>query len=57
MHRVLIVEDDAVFRRGLARMFSKEECEVTQLATESERLLLSATPCLTLLYAICDCLG
>lgn len=30
--RVLIVEDDAVFRRGLARMFSKEECEVAQAA-------------------------
>ncbi len=30
MQRVLIVEDDAVFRRGLARMFSKEECEVAQ---------------------------
>jgi CheY-like chemotaxis protein len=28
--RVLIIEDDAVFRRGLARMFSKEECEVAQ---------------------------
>src|SRR5437660_4973777 len=28
--RVLIVEDDAVFRRGLARMFSKDECDVTE---------------------------
>ena len=28
--RVLIVEDDAVFRHGLARMFSSDECEVVQ---------------------------
>jgi len=38
--RVLIVEDDAVFRRGLARMFSKEECEVTQ-AGDGERAIVS----------------
>jgi CheY-like chemotaxis protein len=40
--RVLIVEDDAVFRRGLARMFSKEECEVAQ-AGDGEQAIVSIT--------------
>jgi two-component system response regulator (stage 0 sporulation protein F) len=40
MLRVLIVEDDAVFRRGLARMFSKEECEVAQ-ASDGEQAIVS----------------
>jgi two-component system response regulator (stage 0 sporulation protein F) len=38
--RVLIVEDDAVFRRGLARMFSEEECEVAQ-ASDGEQAMKS----------------
>lgn len=38
MLRVLIVEDDAVFRRGLAHMFSEEECEVTQVG-DGERAI------------------
>lgn len=40
MLRVLIVEDDAVFRRGLARMFLNEECEVTQ-ASDGEQAIVS----------------
>lgn len=38
--RVLIVEDDAVFRRGLARMFSAEDCEVAQ-ASDGEQAVKS----------------
>jgi DNA-binding NtrC family response regulator len=34
--RVLIVEDDASFRRGLARMFSVDKCEVAQ-ASDGEQ--------------------
>lgn len=36
--RVLIVEDDAVFRRGLARMFSKEEYEVAQASNGEQAM-------------------
>ena len=37
---MLIVEDDAVFRRGLARMFLSEECEVAQ-ASDGEQAIVS----------------
>jgi CheY-like chemotaxis protein len=42
MLRVLIVEDDAVFRRGLARMFLSEECEVAQ-ASDGEQAIVFIT--------------
>jgi two-component system response regulator (stage 0 sporulation protein F) len=50
--RVLIVEDDAVFRRGLARMFSNEECEVAQAGDGEEaiRFISQVVPDLV----ICD---
>ena len=38
--RVLIVEDDAVFRHGLARMFSSNECEIVQ-ATDGDQAISS----------------
>lgn len=50
--RVLIVEDDAVFRRGLAHMFSKEDCEVAQ-AGDGEQGIKSITDVLPDLV-ICD---
>ena len=50
--RVLIVEDDAVFRRGLARMFSKEECEVAQ-ASDGEQAMKSISDVMPDLV-ICD---
>jgi len=50
--RVLIVEDDAVFRRGLARMFPKAECDVAQ-ASDGERALKSINDVLPDLV-ICD---
>jgi len=50
--RVLIVEDDAVFRRGLARMFSKEKCEVAQ-ASDGEQALKSINDAVPDLV-ICD---
>jgi len=50
--RVLIVEDDAVFRRGLARMFSNEACDVTQVGDGEEAMksITRAVPDLV----ICD---
>ena len=50
--RVLIVEDDAVFRRGLARMFSTQECDVAQASDGEEALkfITDADPDLV----ICD---
>ena len=50
--RVLIVEDDAVFRRGLARMFVNDECEVIQ-ATDGDQAIRSMRDCLPDLI-ICD---
>ena len=50
--QVLIVEDDAVFRRGLARMFSTEECDVAQ-ASDGEQALKSISDVLPDLV-ICD---
>lgn len=52
MPRVLIVEDDAVFRRGLARMFSNEECEVAQ-AGDGEQAIASISDVMPDLV-ICD---
>lgn len=52
MLRVLIVEDDAVFRRGLAHMFSKEECEVA-LACDGEQAIDSISDAVPDLV-ICD---
>lgn len=52
MQRVLIVEDDAVFRRGLARMFLKEECEVAE-ASDGEQAIDSIRGALPDLV-ICD---
>ena len=51
MSRVLIVDDDAVFRRGLARMFSNE-CEVTQASDAEQAIeaIANAVPDLV----ICD---
>jgi CheY-like chemotaxis protein len=50
--RVLIVEDDAVFRRGLARMFSPEEFEVVQVE-DGERAVEALTQDLPVLI-LCD---
>ena len=50
--RVLIVDDDAVFRRGLARMFSKKECDVAQ-ASDGEQALKSISDVVPDLV-ICD---
>lgn len=50
--RVLIVEDDAVFRRGLVRMFAKAECDVAQ-ASDGEQALKSISEVLPDLV-ICD---
>lgn len=50
--RVLIVEDDDVFRRGLARMFSNEDCEVSQASDgeQAVKFISDAVPDLV----ICD---
>lgn len=50
--QVLIVEDDAVFRRGLARIFSAEEFEVTQVGDGEQALALIGHHPLDLI--ICD---
>jgi CheY-like chemotaxis protein len=48
----LIIEDDAVFRRGLARIFSAEEFEVTQVSDGEQALTLISHHPLDLI--ICD---
>lgn len=50
--RVLIVEDEDVFRRGLVRMFSDEGCDVAQ-ASDGKQALKSISDVLPDLV-ICD---